>query len=87
MVLILINYTVLCIFRNERVQEIGNWIKNLDYMKIERKSCGLCMLEPEVVKLLENVIDECQKNNVLNTKVTMQVKPFLLYNVNCLSSS
>lgn len=66
------------------MQDIANWIKSQDYVKIDRKSSGLCMLEPEVVQHLENVIDEFQKNKISSKRVTMQIKPYLLYNVSFL---
>lgn len=67
--------------RNEKIEEISNWIKNQEYMKIERKNCGLCSLQPEIVNYLETVIDEFQKKKVSSKYVIMQVKPHLLYNV------
>ncbi|XP_071053139.1 5'-3' exoribonuclease 1 isoform X2 [Onthophagus taurus] len=62
----------------EKVAAIVKWIKSQEYYSFERRSCGSCVLEPEVIKCLEKTIDEYVKT--AKPKITnMQVKPHVLY--------
>lgn len=69
-------------FRKERLKDITNWLKNQEVYNIERQQCGTWTVDPDVVKKLEEFVDNYNGNSPKAKSVIMQVKPHLLFKVN-----
>lgn len=68
------------IFSDERLKELDKWLKSKPHFNAERQVCGTSNIDAEVVRKIEETVDNYKK--VANTKnVIMQIKPHLLYKV------
>lgn len=70
----------LCFFREEKLKELQSWLRSLPTHSIERQPCGGSALEPEVVEIIEKIVDESHKT-INGKRATIQVKPNFLYRV------
>lgn len=68
------------IFREERIKELQGWLKELPSNEIERRSCGSNMLDDEITKEIEEIVDNFPTKTPKKT-LTMQIKPGFIYRV------
>lgn len=68
----------------ERLSEISTWIKAQPYYSVERRPCGTHVLEPEIVKKIEEIVDNYKL--IKPKEIVMKIKPHILYKV-CYSYS
>ncbi|KAJ8980060.1 hypothetical protein NQ317_012900 [Molorchus minor] len=63
---------------DEKLKELQTWLKQLPCHSVERQTCGTEIVEPDVIKEIESIVDKCTKSGK-SKKVTMQIKPNFLY--------
>ncbi|KAK9681238.1 Xrn1 helical domain [Popillia japonica] len=61
----------------ERLSEISTWIKAQPYYSVERRPCGTHVLEPEIVKKIEEIVDNYKL--IKPKEIVMKIKPHILY--------
>lgn len=66
----------------EKLKELVAWLKSKPHFNAERQTSGNLVMDPEIVKHLEDTIDAYRKTEVQIKRIGMRVKPQLLYRVN-----
>ncbi|KAI4465247.1 3' exoribonuclease [Holotrichia oblita] len=61
----------------ERLSELSAWIKAQPYYSVERRPCGTHILEPEVVKKIQEIVDNSKL--IKPKEIVMKIKPHILY--------
>lgn len=67
------------LFREQKIDDLKEWLKLLPTYKLDRQLCGNTVLEPDVVNEIQKTIDTFKTNKVKT--VTMNIKPNFLYRV------
>lgn len=67
-------------FSKGKVKEVGDWIKKQPFNNLERQVVGSQIVDPEIVRRIEDIVDDFNAHNTPEQKV-LQVKPHLLYKV------
>lgn len=67
-------------YSKEKIKEIVSWLEKQPVNSIERQTCGTLILESDVVKKIEETIED-NKTNKICKHYTMQIKPHLLFKV------
>ncbi|GJQ70278.1 putative 5'-3' exoribonuclease [Trypoxylus dichotomus] len=62
----------------QQLKELSEWIKSRPYYTVERRSCGTLMLEPDVIKMVEEIVSNSKSTGKVK-EIIMKVKPHLLY--------
>lgn len=70
-----------CVCSEERIKELLEWLKKQPASSVERQACGSQSLEPELVKRIEEIVDEDQKHPGAAKDVVLKIRPHLLYKV------
>ncbi|KAL3283158.1 hypothetical protein HHI36_006310 [Cryptolaemus montrouzieri] len=61
----------------EKVKAIQTWLTSQPHSRVERRACNSAVLDVDVVKEIEKIVDGYKPSNTKN--VTLQCKPNLLY--------
>ena len=64
----------------EKLKEIGDWLKELPSSSAGRQPCGTLALDDGIVSALEKSVEEQKSDG--GKRITMQVRPHLLYKPN-----
>ncbi|XP_063223399.1 5'-3' exoribonuclease 1 isoform X2 [Bacillus rossius redtenbacheri] len=64
---------------SNKTAEIVNWLKEQPYSKAEHLPCGSDMVDEDIVRKLENLVENFYKANLVGKSITMCVKPHVLY--------
>ncbi|CRK97630.1 CLUMA_CG011016, isoform A [Clunio marinus] len=62
---------------NNTLQSLLKWLAELPHQKAERRDAGSESIEKEVIEAIKDAV--CKANDLPMKKITMQVKPHLLY--------
>lgn len=57
------------------------WLKKQPFSSVEHQTVGTLNVDPEIVKKIEEIVDDFKVHNATGKQVVMQVKPHLLYKV------
>lgn len=70
-------------FSEEKLKELVAWLKSKPHYNAERQTSGNLIMDPEIVKILEDTVDaHNNEESQIKRTVVMKVKPQLLYKVN-----
>lgn len=64
------------------MKELVAWLKSKPHYNAERQTSGNLIMDPEIVKKLEETIDAYHSKEIQVKRIGMRVKPQLLYRVN-----
>lgn len=69
-------------FSQEKLKELVTWLKSKPHYNAERQTSGSIIMDPEIVKRLEDTIDAYLNKEIhSNKRVTLRVKPQFLFRV------
>lgn len=72
---------LLIIYSEGRIQSLVEWLKKQPYYTVERQKVGSKTVDIEIVKKIEEIVDNHNAALTNPKQVIMQVKPHLLYKV------
>lgn len=63
----------------EKMKELSDWIRDQPFYNASRQPCGTLNLDDHIVSLVEEIVDELAENQPKKKKITMQLKPHLIF--------
>ena len=73
--------------REEQLKAVKQYLKGCGFSRVEPAEFGTQLLDDVIMEQIEQEVDSCRRAGAKSKRVTMQVKPHLIFRVSFLSNA